>query len=396
MPVIAALLGLAVCGTSLGPAQTVKLEYKSFQGCDGRFAYRVFYGGLLPEGASGGGPAVPDGAVGARYIELIRNNAGGSANPHMIWGVLAKSSPKAEFADRIWIDWNSSGKFGPDDCADLQCREGGSAIYAPKMQPKIDGIREPLRLRVGDDGIRVEPAGYRVGVATVGGRAVKIGVVDADLTGVFPAPDSGERAASFLLIDYDGDGTLAKGGGEAGYLEYPGASAPLGQPVLLPDKAFYQVAVSPTGRKLTLRKIRQPLGAVSVNGGRIRELTLSCETGLFVTRQMGKTCPVPVGTYSVGQLSVMRGGWAYQIHLPKALVVRAGKTARLPSGLPFNVKLNVSRRAGTFEFSAGPSAAARAGFGGVYEPNGEQVPAPTLSIRDSKGRVVQGLAFEYG
>lgn len=393
MPLTGVALGLAICAGSLGPPQTVALTYKSFVGCAGRYSYAAFEGSFEPSDDAAGRPDLPAGAVQPHYFELyrVRSESAGPIRP--LYGVVAKSSAKARTFDTMWVDWKSNGKFDSDECAVLGAAQGGMAVFVPKKQPAIEGVRVPIRYRLAGDDVIVEPAGYREGVARISGRKVKLAVVNGGLDGLFSS--AGE--SNLLLIDYKGSGSFENGLGDVAYREYGGDSAPLDGEVLMPDKSFYQVRVSPSGRNMVLQQIHQPMGAISIKGGEVPELSLSGPHGQIVTRPMGGALPVPAGTYRVSHFCVSRGDWACGLAGPGPTVtVRAGKTLRIGAGLPVKLALTVQARQRQISFGAEAKTASGVAINGIYAPNGDRPPPPTVSVRDGKGRVVKGLALEYG
>jgi hypothetical protein len=394
MPLIGVVLALAVAAA---PQQTVDLKYKSFVGraWSGGYCFSG-YRGYLGE-SEGESVSAPKGAVNAKSFYMSKS-ADDYSSRKPISGVIAQSSAKVKGYDLLWVDWNEDGAYGAAERATRTFAAKGLAIYTPSDKLKIEGSRGPYRYVANESTVSLEPAGYFEGTAKLGGRSVKLGVVDANLDGLVGNSGREYGATDFMLVDYNGNGKLDGPAGDIQYMQYPGESAPFRGEVLMPDKAFYSIRVSPSGRKLVLARKPQGTGAIAVKGATIASASvLDAEGGQIATRPLGGVCPVPVGTYRDADVYVVKNGWVCNLNLSRLnIVVAAGKTVYLASASPDKLALTVQKTGDQYEFSVDAKTAKGGDVSGVYKPSGENPDPPTLSIRNAKGKVVKGLAFEYG
>ncbi len=319
-------------------------------------------------------------------------------------GMVAWSSPQAKTYDRLWMDWNNDKTFTGDEklmgTAAAQGKEK-FVLFGPVKRSWAARELECCFVVHNDSHIHCVPVGYWEGTVSLGNRAVKLGLIDANLNGFWndrlTVPQSQE--ADVLLLDFDGNGTFDAGevhllSGEVYYLT---------NLVHMPDEAFYRLKVAEGKPVVLLERDKSPTGKVKVAGDRF-QLLVTGQDGVLLVRGKDGEASLPVGSYQIYGMTVGKKDDAGRLWLANAdfhpspirIRVPQGKDIDLPCGPPFKLVFNVEREGRTFEFSLSLEDKGGHDLEGVFMPNMEPPPEPALVIADAKGKVIKTEKFHYG
>src|SRR5260370_18920171 len=102
----------------------------------------------------------------------------------------------------------------------------------------------------------------------LGGRKVKVGLVDANANGIYGERALGEEEGDLLLVDFDGDGEY-RGSGDDGTMTWDTEAFPINRLMQMPDGNFYHVKAEKDGSRLWLERDTAPLGSIKIACARV-------------------------------------------------------------------------------------------------------------------------------
>ncbi|MBI4614727.1 MAG: hypothetical protein HY720_14040 [Planctomycetes bacterium] len=163
--------------------------------------------------------------------------------------------------------------------------------------------------------MKVEPADARMGTARIDGSAVRIGVMDHSM-----ASQAGEDPRRLLLVDRDGDGSIA-----------PEETQPLGSLLVLAGTA-YRVSLAADARSLSLEPAGVETGVLVVDSPLAgTRLVLDSEAHGRFPVVLAPETRVPVGTYdarySMARVATDGACWTLSSGRAFALEVGTGRSA---------------------------------------------------------------------
>ncbi len=260
---------------------------------------------------------------------------------------------------------------------------------------------------------------YYEGRVELGGKPVRVALLDTDVDGRFDARShlpEGQRAPTrgdaLIISERAGQPIKPQKSGAA-------ARRMLGRYLALGDE-WYEVQVAPGGASVTVGAEKPDVGVVQARQPSA-EVRLANADGVHDLRMDAEGARVPIGAYQVLSCTLHETDgqdreWALTCYPanpgPTAIEVSAGKTTQLPFGAPLLWSLTVDterqvprpgivRRGETDTLVPAVYFSMRlAAQGGMrvsgMTVNGEQPPKPRLTIKDAAGNAVHEVAFEYG
>jgi len=267
--------------------------------------------------------------------------------------------------------------------------------------------------------LQVSSAAYCEGTVEVGGKQVKLAVVDGDSNGCFNnyyAMPRGARSTrgrlyasgDWILVDANSDGRYDV---DSMGLEAFGCGRHL-----LVDGECYEVKISSCGRRLSVEPAKARCGLLSRRGGgTFSAAFLTRSYGMLTVRSTGEPVKVPAGTYKLYACSFEakddagtvwratgQGGSSGQL-----IRVVAGKATTARFGPPLKIGVSASvypsgsvgslRPGRTLRLSLEIKGQAGEGYSGrSVTKSGGRLDKPKVKITGRGGKVVATGSFEYG
>ncbi len=354
------------------------------------------------------------------------------------WATLDTAGPESAFQDRLYFDSDGDNDLTDEEpltARTLPADEDTPARYAVfppvPVEATVEGntrqhhVAIAITYGVGDAADDVRPmvvmvgAAYREGRVELGGKLVRVAVIDTDLDGRFD-----ERAVA------RGDGSYPEPGDAVVISEQVnepivlealdfGHARMLGRYVCH-DGECYQIRVAPDGSSVKVYALRPDVGVLrAAQPGAV--LHLVGEDGAVGVATGPDGAHVPVGTYTpmfyvLGETDERGRKWLllcapYMAVFGETFDVEAGASREIVFGPPLEWHLSVLKESATsmprggdvvadaepwgVSLSLSVSGQGETRVAGVMV-DGEQPPPPTFRILDEAGEVVHEDQFEYG
>ena len=312
---IAAALACGCFGGNPGGAVQGALTFHEFtdytQG-QTMFAGTAFYGRVDRTGKAGQGYTPPKAALQPLFFTLTPVNQGGGGRPLAPFvGVLGRSNASLDSPDLMWIDWNRDKKFEDDEQAvqvpgaDTSAAtpspdaNGRTSLFKPTVWPKIGGRTVYMVLQLsGANYVSAMPAGYMGSTVELDGKPLKIGIMDANLNGVFGDVFGTRSSGDILLIDRKGDGKFETPQYTSTASLFEGDEVPLLALTSL-NGTFYEIRVSPDGSTVTLTPSTDPSGTLTVTGVKAGGLLVDGPKGMLFAEPVDGKYKLPAASYTV-------------------------------------------------------------------------------------------------
>jgi hypothetical protein len=283
--------------------------------------------------------------------------------------------------------WDEADNFGP--IAMKLKRDGFAGLYHFYVQVRHYG---------GEIGDRwsLQPACYNVGEVAFEGNNYRVATVDSKANGVFNDVWIGDRTGGDrLYVDWNSDGAFASD--ESVYCSKRYCR----------DGKWYHLSISADGTEVFFSPGDFELGTVVTGWEKFGLLILSrSKEGFFEVQSTGGRVQVPADGYTVHGCWIERadkdgstwraqgGGDPYP-----ALEVAAGREVQYLCGAPFTAAL-VATPAGPYRAGMTISFEAKClgaeGSNYQFTRNGQQQPAPKMTLHDESGKQIGSYAFQYG
>lgn len=286
------------------------------------------------------------------------------------------------------------------------------SLYGPvSLAAGKDGATARMLLARRDDDLMMAcPAGYLTGQVKLGGKTFKISLVDANYDGRYePVTDitaaaGGIRGAGDTLgIDLNGDGKFD-------YDPYAGCEIQPLTPMTHVADAYYKIKMADDGSSIEVVKVEPKMGTLTVKGG--VELLVLGDSGLHHLKGSKSSWLLPEGRYACQSIGLTaadekKAKWVLRTAGRNGELqdfqIQADRTKSVELGAPLTARADVQKQTtgwifkGT-EVSVGFVLMGKAGE--EYLPgamkDGEQVPAPRITIYDADGKVLATGSFAYG
>jgi hypothetical protein len=378
----------------------------------------------------------------------------------------AKAKPAVatdlEGYSRLYFDLNHNGDLTDDKVIEAEQSPRGirfSVGYAQYTFPRVDVSLE-------GDGAKIDyafflsvysrrtdklqyavaslsAAAYREGEITLEGKKRRIVLVDFNSNGRFDDQmeidkdiklAGGEvyhRQGDMLYVDPDPNKAAYNYGYDTTRND---EQYPLSKLINL-DGRFYDLEISVSGEKLSLKPSAVPVGSVTNPNDGYRALVYGDLGFVKISGGKSKPAPLPEGEWKLLSYTIDRTGLPEEAAEPAkkkefsllqslteaiagaagpsgprvtlvsaratadfpAVKVREGQTVALPFGPPYKPTVNVAYRSGAEEFSLGMSLVGSAGeICSDLMVDGGRPKAPEFTISTTDGKEVQRGTFEYG
>ncbi|HUW58970.1 MAG TPA: hypothetical protein VMZ92_20195 [Planctomycetota bacterium] len=265
--------------------------------------------------------------------------------------------------------------------------------------------KKTLKIRIivlGRQIMIVRQAGYVAGDVRLGGKSCRLAVVDGDFDGLYdrrmPWPASPHERGTYdsLAVDLDGNGKFELDA--EGTIEV----CPLPRMIHVGD-AYYSLEVAPDGSSVNLATATPEFGTLDVGTGDVKITTWS-DSGVHQLSGSEGKWRLPAGGYMalmLNQTKTDKNGAKWSLSCAgntgklQSFQIRAGEALSIKVGPPVSVAAETAVRGGVAYISLSMT-----GQGGEQYrtalKDGQQMPAPRLTIVTPKGRVLASGSFEYG
>ncbi len=252
------------------------------------------------------------------------------------------------------------------------------------------------------------PDMWAVGEVALGGRRYSIGILDANVNGVFGECARLRETAwgSHELVQGDRI-HIAPSGKPA--LDRADAGNPARSPLLSRlvkiDGQYHELAVNDEGTRAAIRPVNPRMGKLRLPAGELKAHAASEHVVVDLSSRDSRVLTLPVGEYAVpeydytwraGGKTIRVRARTYGSDTPAFLVLKPDTTTDLQLGQPLHGKMTADRKnKDTVSFSLTVFGPGGERIRGVYI-NGKRPPAPRLTVRDSSGKKVLDDKFSYG
>jgi hypothetical protein len=408
--ILVSIAAALVCGCYGGSAGEVAQGTLTFQEFKDYSLVQSFgpggYGMVDQTGRSGQGYTVPKMAGKPAFftISMMNQRAGGRAARPLV-GVLGKSDASLKSPDVMWVDWNYDKKFDDSERAVLVPNAGlGSMdVFKPVAWPKVNGKTVYVVMGYTQGGpVMLMPAGCMGSTVELGGKQVKVGIVDANLNGVYGEPFGTRSGGDLLLVDRKGDGKFDPARITSLSSEFSGDIVPL----LGLNELFgtlYEITVSQDGGTVAFKPNTDPSGTVHFSSVKDAGLAMEGPKGLIYIQAVDGNCRLPAASYKIAAIEYKATDpkgvdWTFDVSVPsgKNLDVVAGQVTPIPCGPPLSVALKVESAQGSHSFSLAVKDGGGFTVSSPTDSKGARPDLPKLTITDSKGKLVKSLTFSFG
>ncbi len=351
----------------------------------------------------------------------------GKDNARRCQVVLARSSERSKYADRLYVDANGNGQFEKGESYDLSRSAGPIQINRSSLRYRRI-TANPLELTLGGAGsvqpywialliydypgqqshFRYASATCAAGRVTVGKKDFLLGVYDTAMSEQFDRcptlsdgkPDTRGRmpSACQLLVDTDGNGRFDSlnfyGMGSENrwltrYLRLGGVYYELEV-----DAAGRSIRVAPATPKLGTMKIPKEVESASVVGPAFAAVVVGAD----------KQIELPAGDYAVYEYTFRQPAGSMQGYDREGtarLAIQPGEAATLAAGPPLTVKVDCqsrSRGRSSRELALDLALTDCAGrrVVSISDARGKRPPAPRFTVVTQGGKTILDAAFKYG
>jgi hypothetical protein len=168
------------------------------------------------------------------------------------------------------------------------------------------------------------------------------------------------------------------------------------------DNAFHTLRVAPDGNTLSLTPYAGPIATLKFVGG--NPLSLVCQGTKHIVYAYPANGYLRVPFMATQALQITYSfndakgnAWKSTVYEEgKSNLLVAGKETTFKCGLPISVALKESHDMGGFSFTVEIKDAGGHSLGGLTDQKLQNPPAPTLQIKNAKGKVVKSIPFVYG
>ncbi len=351
--------------------------------------------------------------------------------------LLGRSSSAAMSFDRLWVDWNRDKAFSDDEAippeTDGHQMNADVVCFGPTQVPPGKGRPAKICFLLERQfALRVLPTEVMEGSMGLGGKQIRIALVDGNLDGAYDSPCSEYAGGDYILIDQNGDGKFS-GSSDGRYMglwsdQSPESEARMLQTYAqLPDGNFYKVQVGPKAEKVSFSRDPGSEGRLAglAPGShvslRLRTGDGQGERDMMV--QMVMERGIPAGAYETVQAKVGKDGlrlpagkyflssasfsaldksgkpWRYTVARSakvKELSIEPGKTVTYVAGSPMKLVVHARKSGQSYNVSLDLRDKAGSSVNDVRKPDGKMPAEPMLVIKNASGKVLKSLKFHYG
>ena len=394
---VAAAWAFSLSGGMHGVGSLGKLTFHETE--DYKKAWSL-YGGLgytLSVGRKPDGYVAPKGAKDPVFLEF-----------RMISGktyvaVVGKSKAGLARPDLLWVDWNNDKKFEDDEKARPFLETDRYTAFKPVADPRIGGRPVHIGFRLGlGPYLSALASGYMGATVSLGGKLVKVGIVDANGNGVYGDFESQHEHGDVLLVDRNGNGKFDPDGDSNDSSYFDGESLPLSAFMRFGGETLYEVVVTGNSR-IEFKPYRGPFGDMVFEGMKRGFAVVSSPKGGMYVRPTDGKCRLPFGAYGIQRMEYEvadPAGKEWKLIVTgsagRPLSVASGKPCVVKCGFPLSVFVSHSPAGEAHHFNltirdATGCSLLFLGDAGLATPH-----VPRLTITDASGAVVDSLDFKYG
>jgi hypothetical protein len=252
-------------------------------------------------------------------------------------------------------------------------------------------------------GMKVQPAGYRMGEVRLGGHSYRVAVADLNVDGQYDnvfhisKDQFSSMRETLLCIDLNHDGRFES-------TNETGEAMPL-FPGLHVKDLYYSVNVAPDGSSITLALVEPDCGTLDA-GCPDLSLKLWSESGLHLLSGSQGKWRLPAGWYWVmahrlSRTDAAKTPWQVigqsRFGPIRMFEVRAGETSAIQVGPPLALKVQPAPLAdGVIDIGIFIQGRGGEGYSAGVTQNGVLRQSHTLRILDEAGKVLATGKFEFG
>jgi len=281
----------------------------------------------------------------------------------------------------------------------------------------ISGIRQKLSRVAFQSDALLRAAVYHRGEVAIDGKRTPVFLCDANSNGRFDdrlsVVEGWDDALNLVdpiaaavggFMRTEGDALFIGARHALGSRDALGKKHTVAELVHLDDR-FFRLAVSPSGDRLSLTPLTQPIGYVSNPAPRFTALVYGDLGAVEITGQSATPYPLPAGKWTLAECTIDEtpsDGKRNRVTARGApknpkIEVRAGETVPLPFGPPYRPLVIVDLLPSSDEATLILEITGRGGEVVTrMEVNGRNPPRPLLTIKEKEGSVVTRGLFRYG